>query len=175
MAENKKIIKVTLEVREIVFDVMNKTHLTGVNRIAEGSKNYEVAANIQASEEEEHSYQIKRSISDAFSELKLELGEFLDEDDRAATNLIKNEIDLNGKLILSFLLPSNFNQSACNSLSAGLHEYIVSKTIAEWFLITNKDDAADYTALAVQALAQTKQALYKRCRPKRPTYGISKV
>ena len=79
MAESKKNVAVTLEVKEVVFDVQNKTHLTGVSRKAEGTKDYEAAANMQASEDDEHSYQIRRSISNAFGELKVELGEYLNE------------------------------------------------------------------------------------------------
>lgn len=172
MSENKKTIQVTLEVKEIIFDVMNKTHLTGVSRKAEGTKDYEAAANMQASEDDEHSYQIRRSVSNAFAELKVELGEYLNEDGSTTTNKIRDAVDNDGQLTLSFLLPSNFNNSACDSLGGGLHEYIVAKTIADWFLITNKADAADYTALSVQALERTKKALYKRSRPTRPTYIV---
>ena len=169
MSEHKKTIVVSLQVKEIIFDVMNKTHLTGVSRKAEGD-NYENAANMQASEDNEHSYQIRRSISNAFAELKVELGEYLTEDGSTTNNLIKQEVDNDGVLGLSFTLPSNFNNSACDSLGGGLHEYIVNKTIFDWFTITNKKDAADYKALSDASLERTKKALYKRERPTRPSY-----
>jgi len=171
MAENKKTITVTLEVKEIVFDVMNKTHLTGMSRKAETTKNYESAAYMQASEDIESSYQIRRSVNDAFTELKVELGEYLKEDGSTSNNLIKSEVDNDGQLELAFLLPSNFNNSACDSLGGGLHEYIVDKAIFDWFVITNKEDAATYKELADAALDRTRKALYKRERPTRPTYN----
>lgn len=171
MAESKKTITVTLEVKEIIFDVMNKTHLTGMSRKAEDPKNYEATAYMQASEDEESSYQLRRSVNDAFTELKVELGEYLKEDGSTSNNLIKKEVDNDGQLTLAFLLPSNFNNSACDSLGGGLHEYIVDKAIFDWFVITNKTDAETYNTLANAALERTKKALYKRERPTRPTYN----
>ena len=167
--EKKKTIVVTLESKEIKFDVMNKSHLTGQARNAEG-KDYRATAYMQASEDDEHAYQILRSISNAFSHLKVELGEYLHEDGSTSNNRINKTVEDGGKLTLSFLLPSNFNNSACDSLGGMLHEYIVDRTLSEWFVITDKQDAQDYANLATDALNQAKQALYKRERPTRPTY-----
>lgn len=167
--EKKKTIVVTLESKEIKFDVMNKSHLTGQARNAEG-KDYRATAYMQASEDDEHAYQLLRSISNAFSHLKVELGEFLHEDGSTSNNRINKTVEDGGKLTLSFLLPSNFNNSACDSLGGMLHEYIVDRTLSEWFVITDKQDAQDYANLATDALNQAKQALYKRERPTRPTY-----
>ncbi|WP_289289365.1 hypothetical protein [uncultured Muribaculum sp.] len=167
--EKKKTIVVTLESKEIKFDVMNKSHLTGQARNAEG-KDYRATAYMQASEDDEHAYQLLRSISNAFSHLKVELGEYLHEDGSTSNNRINKTVEDGGKLTLSFLLPSNFNNSACDSLGGMLHEYIVDRTLSEWFVITDKQDAQDYANLATDALNQAKQALYKRERPTRPTY-----
>ena len=167
--EQKKTITVTLESKEIKFDVMNKSHLTGQARNAEG-KDYRATAYMQASEDDEHAYQLLRSISNAFSHLKVELGEYLHEDGSTSNNRINKTVEDGGKLTLSFLLPSNFNNSACDSLGGMLHEYIVDRTLSEWFVITDKQDAQDYANLATDALNQAKQALYKRERPTRPTY-----
>lgn len=168
--EQKKTIIVTLESKEIKFDVMNKSHLTGQARNAEG-KGYRATAYMQASEDDEHAYQILRAISNAFSHLKVELGEYLHEDGSTSNNRINKTVEAGGQLTLSFLLPSNFNNSACDSLGGMLHEYIVDRTLSEWFVITNKDDAQDYANLASVALDRAKQALYKRERPTRPTYN----
>lgn len=167
--EQKKTITITLESREIKFDVMSKSHLTGQAREAQGM-DYRSTAYMQASEDDEHSYQILRSMSNAFSHLKSELGEYLHEDGSTTNNRINNTIEEGGQLQLEFKLPSNFNNSACDSLGGMLHEYIVDRTLSEWFTITNKNDAQDYTALATEALTRAKQALYKRERPTRPTY-----
>lgn len=170
MAESKKSLKVILEVKELIHDIMNKAYLTGQAREAEGSKNYEAASNMQASEDDENSYQIRRSLANAYSSLKSLLGEYLKEDKNETKNLIQEKIDEDGQLELEFSLPSNYNNASADSLGNGIHAYLVDMAVSEWFMITNKADAQDYMNHAAQSLEIVKRALYKRSRPVRPSY-----
>ena len=92
MAENKKTLTVTQEVKELMFDIMNKAYLTGQAREFEGTKNYEASSNMQASEDLESSYQLRRSLANAFSSLKSLLGEYLDENKSTSDNIIPERI-----------------------------------------------------------------------------------
>lgn len=170
MAENKKDLTITEEVKELIFDIQNKTHLTGQAREAEGGKSYQAVSNMQASDEEENSYQIRRSLVNAFSTLKSLLSEWLQEERTTSNNRVATEIDNNGQLVLVFKLPLNYNDASADSLGNGIHSYLVNTTIAEWFTITNKEDAEAYVAYSAISLENVKRALYKRIRPKRPTY-----
>lgn len=169
--ESKKSVTVILQVKEIVFDIENKTYLTGRSREAENVKNYEAASQMQVSEDSENSYQIRRSISNALANLKTELAEYLDEDRTSTDNLIENAIDSDGILTIGLTMPGNYNLAASDNLGAGLHQYIVNRSIADWFFITNKSDAEDYVNLAALALETARRALYKRRRPVRPTFN----
>lgn len=169
MAEEKKNLAVTLQVKEIMFDVMNKAYLTGQAREASG-KGYEEASNMQASEDAENSYQLRRSLANAFSTLKSLLDEYLDENTTTTSNLVQKEIDNDGVLSLAFKLPSNYNNASADSLGNGIHSYLVDMTLSEWFTITNKEDAKDYVDHSAASLEIVKRALYKRSRPTRPTY-----
>lgn len=170
MAENKKDLTITEEVKELIFDIQNKTYLTGQAREAEGKKPYQAASNMQASDEEENSYQIRRSLVNAFSTLKSLLSEWLQEERTTSNNRVATEIDNNGQLVLVFKLPLNYNDASADSLGNNIHSYLVNTTIAEWFTITNKEDAEAYVAYSAISLENVKRALYKRIRPKRPTY-----
>lgn len=165
----KKMITVTLEVRELKHDIMNRSHITGEVKEAEG-KDYRAASHMQASEDEGPDYQMLRSICNAFSHIKTELAEYLHEEGTTSNNRINQAVDESGRLQLAFMLPSNFDNSACDSLGGMLHEYIVNRTLSEWYLITNKEDAQGCAGMAVGALEQAKQALYKRLRPARPIH-----
>lgn len=169
MAENKT-ITITLKVKEIVFDVQNKSHLISKSKRATSPSAYENASYMQASDDEPSAYQIHRSINDNFTNLKVEMGEYLSEDASTANNLIKTEVDNEDELKLAFSLPSNFNDAACDSLGDSLHDYIVGMTLCEWFAISSKDDAETYKSFAEAALVRANQALYMRERPSRPTY-----
>ena len=72
MAENKKTLTVTQQVKELVYDIQNKAYLTGQAREAEGKKNYEAASNMQVSDDEENSYQIRRSLESIFQKTKVQ-------------------------------------------------------------------------------------------------------
>lgn len=170
MAENKKDLTVTEEVRELIYDVQNKTYLTGQAREAEGKKPYQAASNMQASDDDENSYQIRRSLANAFSSLKSLLGEYLYEDRSTSNNRMISEIDNNGQLTLAFKLPSNYNNASADSLGNGIHSYLVDMTLTDWFAITNKEDAEVYAGHSTVSLENVKRALYKRSRPTRPTY-----
>ena len=159
MAESKKNLTVKLKVQELMFDIMNKAYLTGQAREA-GGKGYEEASNMQASEDDENSYQLRRSLANAFSGLKSILGEYLDEDKTTTNNIIQNE----------FKLPSNYNSASSDAMGNNIHAYLVDVALSEWFIITNKEDAKDYVDHSAASLEVVKRALYKRSRPTRPTY-----
>lgn len=170
MAENKKDLTIIEEVEELIFDIRNKTYLTGQAREAEGKKPYQAASTMQVSDEDENSYQIRRSLTNAFSTLKSLLSEWLQEDRTMSDNRVVAEIDNDGQLILVFKMPLNYNVASVDSLGDGIHSYLVNTAIAEWFTITNKEDAEAYVAHSAISLENIKRALYKRIRPKRPTY-----
>lgn len=169
MAEQKKTLTVTLEVKELVYDIQNKAYLTGQAREA-GGMGYQEASNMQASDDDENSYQIRRSLANAFSSIKSLLGEYLSEDNTTSDNLVYEEIDNDGQLSLEFLLPSNYNNASADSLGNGIHAYLVDMALGDWFTITNKSDASTYIEHSALSLENVKRALYKRSRPERPTY-----
>ncbi len=171
MAENKKILTITEEVKELIYDIQNKAYLTGQAREAEGQKSYQAASNMQASDDDENSYQIRRSLANAFSSLKSMLGEYLHEDKSTSNNRIQSEIDNSGQLVLTFKLPSNYNNASADSFGNGIHSYLVDVALADWFAITSKEDADIYAKHSSVSLENVKRALYKRSRPQRPSYG----
>ena len=167
----KKNIKVTIEVEDVLFDVLNTTHRAGRAFEAKNKAGYETAAQMIASLDDEDAMQIKRSISNAGSRIKTEFSEYLNEDTDEANNRISAEaLDEQGQIIYAFALPSNFNPSAVQAMAASMHEYIVNSTINDWFTITNPEAATEYRKNMVTALDNAKRALYKRSRPKKPTY-----
>lgn len=171
MAETKQNLKVKIETKELKFAIMNKTHVTARSLQASGKLNYEAAAHMQASEDLENSYELIRAISNAIAEIKVELGEYLNEKVTETDNLIDEAVEQGNKVEISFLLPSNFNSAASDALGGGIHEYIVGRSIYEWYRQTCPEIAEACKADADSALDRAKKALYKRSRPERPEYG----
>lgn len=163
-------INVELEVKEIIYDIQNKAFLTGQAREA-GGINYEAASNMQVSDDEENSYQIRRSLSTSLAVLKSILSEHLTNESDNSNNKLDDDIDNDGKIILAFEMPSNYNKSSVDSLGKSIHSYLVDKSLADWFAINSTSDSAIYLDRSLVDLDNVKRALCKRSRPDRPTYN----
>lgn len=155
-------ISIKMDIRELIYDIQNKTYLTGRSR-GDG-KNYRQVALMQANNDDENYNQIMRSIGNAFAKVQNELSEVLDEKKMAGNNQLKLE---DGEKSLLLIMPSNFNAAATDAIAAAIHQYIVTFATSEWFMITNKPDTEDYRKLAEQSLDLLRESLCKRSRPSR--------
>lgn len=153
----------TLHKSELIYDVQNKTYLTGRSR-ANGD-NYEQVANMQADNDDENLNQVLRSLGNAWGAMKLRLSEYLSDSGKADNILMSGTEDID----LVLWMPSNFDWHVKDSISKTMHQYLVNYAIGDWFTITNKEDAAPYIALANANLEQLREAVNKRLRPHKPT------
>jgi hypothetical protein len=169
MAQTKT-ITVTLQVKELIYDIQNKSYYAGQAREADGSKTYEGASYIQLSDDEENGYQIRRSLTNTFTALKTLLGEYLVENKMTSSNTIVKYIDNDTQLNFEFKMPANFNEASADSLGNNIHSYMVDMALGDWFSITNQNDAKIYYDHAELSLDSVRRALYKRSRPSRPKY-----
>lgn len=158
----KKVISITLYMSELIYDVQNKTYLTGRSR--QTGTNHEEVANMQANDDDENANQIMRSIGNAFANLKTKLSEYINE---SGTSTNDKQLSSTGNLTLSLNMPPNYNNASNDTISTALHQYLVNSAIGDWFTITNKNDASDYITLAAANLEQLREAVNKRMRPTR--------
>ncbi len=154
-----------LSMSEIIYDVQNKTYLTGLSR-ADG-ENHRQVAQMQANNDDSNLNQILRSVQTALGNLYQELGEWVVSERVLASNL--QLPDPSGTVVIKVEYPANFNSSMARGLVDASHQYIVAFAVAEWFVITNKADAPQYTSIAVEALKTVGKAMSRRTRPSRPT------
>lgn len=161
----KVIIDITLVMSELIYDVQNKTYLTGRSR--GDSKTYERVASMQSNDDDENMNEILRSFGNAWSHMKLKLSEYLVEEGSSSNNVL---LDGEENISIRLSMPSNFDKQMKDSIAGVLHQYLVNYTIGDWFTITNKDDAATYIKLATENIDQLREALYKRVRPERKSH-----
>lgn len=157
-------VNITLKIDEIIYDIQNKTYLTGKSR--HDGKNHEQVANMQANDDEENANQILRSISSAFNNLKTKLSEYVESTSLTADNTL---ITRDTPLIITLRMPSNYNNATASTISSAAHQYIVSSAVAEWFAITYKADSPQYVAMADICLDIISDAINRRRRPSRTT------
>lgn len=163
----RKTIKITLALKELIYDVQNKTYLTARSR--KGGDNDEQVANMMASDDEENANQVLRSIQNSIGVLKTKLSEYMAEDtttdndalDGANTTTVTTDKTID----ITLNMPVNFNAAVVTAITAACHSYIVDMSVAEWFVITDKADAKEYADMATADLQNIREAVNKRCRP----------
>ncbi len=155
-------LSITIDIQELVYDIQNKTYLTGRSR--NDGKNYRQVALMQANNDDENKNQIMRSISNASAKVNAELAEVLDVGATAGDNILKVDTS---SVVLLLNMPDNFNNAAAESIVAAIHQYIVAYVTSEWFMITNKTDTEDYHHLAETSLELLRESLCKRTKPHR--------
>lgn len=157
---------VKLDVKELIYDIDNKAYLTGRSR--KDSAGVETVASMQSSDSSEDRNQIMRGIQNAYNQLCVVVSEYLSLPTGSENSFDDDLLDSDTTSIdLGFIVPGNFNTATRSAIAAIAHKYIVNKALAEWFLITNKADVAEYEALAAQNAEELRVALNKRVRPKR--------
>ncbi len=155
-------IHINLDLNEIIYDIQNKTYLTGKSR--HDGTNHEQVANMQANDDEECANQILRSIDSAFNSLKTKLSEYLISLQVSGSNTLP---DSGGTLSFTLQMPSNYNNATVDTIASASHQYIVSSAVAEWFAITCKTDTPQYATLADVCLKIISEAVNRRKRPER--------
>lgn len=153
---------VTIYMSELLYDIKNKTYLTGRSR--NDGTNHESVAVMQANDDEENQNQILRSIGSAFSSLTPKLGEYITSASTTANDAL---ISSATNLSLSLSMPENYNKADLNAVASGIHQYIVNSSVSDWFVITNPNEAAAYANLAAADIALVRESLAKRVRPTR--------
>ncbi len=158
------LLTITIDIQELVYDIQNKTYLTGRSR--SDGKNYRQVALMQANNDDENLNQIMRSIGNAIAKVKAELSEVLTGNTTPTNNALDVETT---EITLLLQMPGNFNNAAADSIIAAIHQFIVAYVTSEWFMITNKADTEDYKKLSETSLEMLRESLCKRTKPSRTT------
>lgn len=156
----KQTLSLKLKMGEIIYDVQNKTYLTG--KSLENGENHAHVANVQANDDDENAAQVLRSITMAAAVLRNRLSEFMGGSASSATNDIMKETD---DVVFTLAMPSNFNTAVAQTLGEAAHQFIVATAIADWFAITAKGETTDYSVTAEASMKVIEEALCKRNRP----------
>ena len=158
----KKTITLKLKMSELIYDIQNKTYLTG-RSINNGSSVAHIA-HMQANDDDENAAQILRSITMATAVLRNRLGEYLDNSETLSDNEILSQEE---DILFTLYMPGNFNSSVAHTIGEATHQFIVATAVADWFAITAKGETSDYTLAAGEALKVMEESLCKRSRPNR--------
>lgn len=149
---------------ELIYDFQNKAYLTGRSRRA-ADMDAEAASNIQASDDDEDKNQALRSIQNAYSQLLVELSEGLV--NSTGTTASNKLIDGGTNITIQLSLPSNYNIGLKDALTSAIHDYLINKSLMDWFVLTNPSESKTYSDLATVSLQNLHETFNRRERPSR--------
>ena len=138
-------------------EYLNETHTTADNLVSEAVDTYDEFSTTKV-------YAIGDKVSYNDESWKFKAA-------HAAGDWSGSDVDKISDIELSFILPSNFNSASSEALGAGIHDFIVGRTIYAWYRQTVPEIAEACRVDAEAMLERVKKALYKRKRPDRPTYA----
>lgn len=161
----KKRIKITINQPQQVYDILNKTYLTARGKETQDGATPEWISHMQGSEDDEDLNQIKRSMMEAKTALKMCMAEYLDEERKEADNRLALE-----ETEYVLMMPSNYDESMTDVIAALMHKYITNRVCHDWWNLHGQKDAETAGAECDVAIKELKQALSKR---RRPQYGRS--
>lgn len=164
----RKILTIHLHIPDIVYNIQNQSHTAGRLRLADPKTPYEAAYDMQATDDDNESYRVNRSISAAYNNLKTALSEYVIDNLTTSEDELEKEIEGKGELSITLRLTDNYNDAASESVVSGAREYIVNSSLADWFGVTSKEESELYIAKASANLSNMLMALYRRARPQKP-------
>lgn len=161
-------LKIKLLKSEIMYDVMNETHIAGKSRF--NGENNEFVYNMQAAEDDSHINKLLRSMETNLEELKTQLSYFLKNGTSVASDNIQSTIkDDDDAFELILEVTERFNKAYTQTISLLAHKFIVNKMIFEWYNTTKPDEAKTFFELAGENLKQIRASFFKM-PPQRPTH-----
>lgn len=163
----RKTVTVRISIKELLFDIGNETYLR--SRTVRDDENFRQAAYLFASEDDENRDRLLRSVKSAWSEVRRELAEYLDESAASADN---GPLSAAKDLVLTLAMPGNFNEAATAGIAESAHEFIKDRAVADWYTVTNINEAPSYARLAAAALESVRLNAGSRRRPRRSCGGM---
>lgn len=158
-------VTITLYRSEIDYDIGMITHVVANRALAAGAT-FEQAYNYSNTDDfNGEANLVMRFEESAINELIAALGRYLPETIISSNNSLSiAEVE---SFDFPFVLPDTFNLSFVRPLRSAMHDYVVNRTLFEWFKNSKPDEAVNYRDLYEDALGKTVVYLNKRTKPVR--------
>lgn len=166
----RNLLKIQLKRSELLYDVQVKTYL-----VAQGatSDNAETRSAIQVDDSATSNDQILRSLHNAYNALCNSIPEYLKLGEGTTGDCCivvdggacSGSCESNEDYIFALHMPENFNQSMLATAASAAHTFMVHSAVAEWFLLTRKQEADVHASIANGAFKEFRVSLDERNRP----------
>lgn len=153
-------VTVTLNRSELDYDVGMLTHVIMNRELAAGATLEQGWNYANTSDHSGEVHLISRFEENAINELVAAFARYLPDSITASdNNLSIAEVE---SFEFPFIVPDNFMLSYVRPLRSAMHEFVVNRTLFDWFIRTKPDEAGLYKELYEDALSKAKGYLNKR-------------
>lgn len=154
-------VDISIDLGILLYEIENETWLRG--RSVAGKEK----ADIRITPDPGVKERVFRSLQSAYTEIENLLGEYL----RGQRNDRTNELWQHNKDIsIRLWLPDNYETSSIDSVTQSIHSYLRDKSVADWYSITNVEEAKLYASRAEQASITLRESISRRRRPRPPHF-----
>ncbi len=159
-------ILINLSKSELMYDVMNDTHLVGQAKASQGATP-EASYNLQA-DEAAHESKLLRSMQLAIEAIKQGISQFLNDVTATSANniLMTTAEDL---ITITLNVSPRFNRALLPTMTGLAHRYVVNTMLFDWFVANEPTMAPKYGEIAKECMAGIQKSFIK-LPPTRPIH-----
>lgn len=162
MAKNE--VKITIHLSEVIYDIQNKTYISG--EVAGGNgESAEKVSMQQVDSEEWSNNQIIRSIGNAFSRIQSSISEYWGMSSADETN-VQMQSGARG-LVIKLSMPMNYNATTLRDVTQAIHQTLVYQAIYDWYMLVSPSGADVWKEMADEQIGRVRLLLSRRLRPSR--------
>ena len=162
MAKNE--VKITIHLSEVIYDIQNKTYISG--EVAGGNgESAEKVSMQQVDSEEWSNNQIIRSIGNAFSRIQSSISEYWGMSSADETNT-QMQSGARG-LVIKLFMPMNYNATTLRDVTQAIHQTLVYQAIYDWYMLVRPSGADVWKEMADEQIGRVRLLLSRRLRPSR--------
>ncbi len=149
-----KEIEITLDKDRIITEVRRVTAYEGYR----GGGSDEAFVKMFVRKEDEET--LERFYAEAYERVRATANEYI----------IDEPIDTSASVqVLTLGMPDNYKSTLASTMEQLANQYMVESIAADWYGLVEKENEAQHSSTAGEALASLRSMLHKRNRPKRPS------
>ena len=152
-------INILLKKSEIDYDIGMITHVVGNREIGHGATQEQGWNLANTNDHTGEVYLIARWIENAVNEVKEVFRRYLIDWQVCACNILDYVV---GDYVFRLCMPRNFDMNLTKPLRAAAHEFVVNRTLYDWFMRTKPDEAHLYKAIYENALERLRSMINRR-------------
>lgn len=158
-----KTINITLKSKELLYDISVTAYIVGDGMPEEAARE---RYRVQSAVDEDNVRKVNMFIAKAWRDVITALTAYVSGEEKQET-AVDDKLQEREFYSVNLSVPQAHPDDAAETLARYVHDYIVNRSLAQWFLLTKKDEAEIYAAMANGDMQSVKRIITLRRHPDR--------